>query len=129
MIDYSKMAQKALVMITKYGRPVLLSRIDRTPDDPTRPWRGSTGDVTINATAVFVEPTSGTELGILDERGPDDEVIRGYKIAFLASEENPTEDLKLYDRMIDGGRVYSSIKVHELCPGPVSLLYTVEVRS
>jgi hypothetical protein len=129
VIDYNEMADLALELLVGHGRPVVLVQVNTVAADPNKPWRGSETllDGQINATAVFVDPTSGIDLGIKEMRGSDDSVKRGAEIALVAARENSTEDLRDYDRMIDNGLIYKIDVCHLLSPGAIRLLYTMEL--
>lgn len=133
-IDQLRMAQVALKLIKAEGRAVQLLRINRTPADAEKPWRGSGANANIftDATAAFMDPVSEKALGRSDTRGPEDSVVRGFQIAFLASAENPGVDYTLYDRLLDNGvfgtgLVYTMEVINLLAPGEIPLLWEIEV--
>ena len=43
MADFVKLAATAQRLVEANGRAVDLFRVNRTPDDPARPWRGVRG--------------------------------------------------------------------------------------
>ena len=133
-VDQLRMAQVALKLIKAEGRAVRLLKIDRTPADPNKPWRGSGANANTftAATAAFMDPVSEKALGRSDTRGPEDSVVRGFQIAFLAAAENPGIDYTLYDRLLDDGLfgiplVYTMVAINLLAPGGVPLLWEIEV--
>lgn len=133
-IDQLRMAQVALKLIKDEGRAVQLLRINRTPVDANKPWRGSgaNANTSTSATAAFMDPVSEKALGRSDTRGPEDSVVRGFQIAFIAAAEIPGIDLTLYDRLLDDGLfgvplAYTMVTINLLAPGGVPLLWEIEV--
>lgn len=131
-IDYAHMANVALQLLTDRGRGVELLRIERAPDNPSLPWRGSGAQVNLRTpvTAVFVDPVSEKDLGRRTMRGPEDSVVSGKQIAFIAASENPGVDFTTYDRLLDTdtGLAYTLKEVNLLSPGGTPLLWAIEVE-
>lgn len=130
MSSYAKKAAKTARKIGKKGRPVTMVKLNRSPEDPNKPWRGrgAQPDTQVIATALFGDPVSEKELGRSLKRGDEentDNLTRGGQVAFIAVAENPTYDLTTFDRIIDNGVVYTVDKIHVLAPGGVPIMYLV----
>lgn len=62
MPNYIELATKAQDIITRFGRAITLEKIDRTPADAAKPWRGPTDPeasptATLSLDGVFIEPS------------------------------------------------------------------------
>lgn len=131
-INYAKAQATALRLLTENGRPVTLVKFATDPDDPDRPWLGSSESEELTVTAVFTDPVSEKDLGsaeIVMEGGHKS----GEKIAFIAASENldgdgDPIDLTEYDQLIDDGLTYKMVEIHTLSPGPIPLMYEVRLE-
>ncbi|MHA1812691.1 MAG: hypothetical protein ACTSYX_04565 [Candidatus Thorarchaeota archaeon] len=137
-INYTKAARTALRLLQANGRAVQLVKLNTSPLDDNKPWRGSQEnlDTKITVTAVFIDPVSEKDLGsseMLTNVGNETSVKHGFQIAFIAATENldvdgNPEDLSQYHRMIDGGLVYRMTEIHTLSPGGSALMYEVKLE-
>lgn len=137
MVDYTSLAATAERLIADAGRSVTFVRMERTAVDPAKPWRSaatpandSAASVTgaaesrIEATAVMVQPSSASKLGLSTDKMDDG--ARAEKI-FIVARNAVDVDLATYDTVVDGGTVWRIEFVEELKPGATSLLYFVGV--
>lgn len=119
-IDYAKMQQLAQRLIEQSGRSVTLQRLSRKSDDPDKPWRG-TADLTpadeeVIVSAVFLDTISSRYLGLtIQKEGFGDEGSAQYVIVSTLSA--PANDLKVFDRLIDGYQAYQISAINILKPG------------
>lgn len=130
MVDYSQLATTAKRLVDANGRSVTFVKMDRTPADASKPWRGaaaptSSPAATLAAIGVFVEPSSASRLGISSEES--DLVKRSTKIMIVALGSGSSEDLKDYDQVLDEGNYWKITAVEQLKPGDTSLLFFVGV--
>lgn len=130
MVDYAALSQIANTLVAENGRAVTFIKMDRTPADPAKPWRGAaaptaTPAATLAATAVFVEPSSASRLGISSEES--DLVKRSTQIMMVALGSESSEDLRDYDQVLDDGTHWKITTVEQLKPGDTSLLFFVGV--
>lgn len=119
--DYIPIAAVALDLVTEFGKPVTLRRLDTTPPDPDMPWRGpvdprATPAATLEVSAFLKEPPTGTALG-----GPAsirDWVKRAQKIAIIAGQD----DLSVFSELVDGSDVWRVVGSATLNPGGTRLI-------
>jgi hypothetical protein len=125
--DYGPIAAKALELVTRFGRPVTLRRLNVTPPDVTKPWRApadprAVPEATLAVDAVMCEPSSLQNLG-----GPNAElhdwVKRSSQIAIVAH----ASDLSDYSELVDGAETWRIQGVSTLNPGGTRLLHFVGV--
>ena len=132
-INYAKAQATALRLLTENGRAVTVVKYGTDPDDPNRPWLGSSSNTTLTVTAVFTDPVSEKDLGAAEILSDNSPVKMGEKIAFMAAGENLDAnglpiDLTEYDQMIDRGLAYRMVEIHELSPGGTPLMYEVRME-
>lgn len=123
MSDHQHFAALALRLIEKNGRSVVFSKIDSTPVDASKPWKGSESNsiVLLESKAAFI-PRKGLELGI---DFVDDELLKkAEKVCLVAGGQALIESAHT---MTDLGVIYKIDWVKELHPGDQSLLYAVGV--
>lgn len=131
LIDYTELATEAQTLVAGTGRSVTFVQLDRDPADPSKPWRGAsdpraTPESTVAGSAVFVEPSSATALGMSTEI-VDSLVKRSEAIMIVALGPTVTADLQDYDEVIDGSKTWRIEGVEKLQPADVVLLYFVGV--
>ena len=124
--NYAPIASKALELVTSFGRLVTLRRLSATPPDPLKPWRGPADPraaaVTLDVSAVFVEPSSQQQLGLNAEA--IDWVARCEQIAIVAS----SADLRDFSELLDSdASVWRILGVSTLQPAADRLLHYVGV--
>lgn len=124
--DYASVAADAAALVADFGKAVTLRRLDTTPPDPSKPWRGpvdprATPAEELEVNAVFVEPSSLQTLGVNAQLV--DWLKRAQQIAIVAS----TLDLSGFSELVDGSDVWRVVGVSTLNPGGTRLLHFVGV--
>lgn len=130
-INYVNLAATAKRLVEENGRSVTFVKLNSTPPDGAKPWRGPANptaapDASLSLVGVNVEPTGLVRLGIASEE--DDFIKRAEKIFMFAPGAVSPQDLKSYDQILDGSERYAFNGVKELRPGSVTLLFYVSVR-
>lgn len=124
MGTHDRMAQVALSLIAKHGRPLKIARLSRDADDVAMPWRGPDSDLDecIDVVGVFVD-FADTQSDVPRIRGADQRVL----VAALAT----GEDLSDFDKVIDSkdGAVYSIHRCRVVEPGTTRILYDIELKA
>lgn len=140
MPNYPKAAATAKRLIEAAGRPVKLYRANREPDDPAKPWLGSSaaatpgqgGLVVSGLRMAFVPPGGG--LGGIFGRSAND--ARGNlqqdfeQVALLASDSAAAagvtaETVEACDSVLDGAQLWKIVERAQLKPGDRSLLFAL----
>lgn len=125
--DYSEVAATAIELVTEFGKPITLQRLDVTPPDTDKPWRGpadprGTPAATLDVSAVFVEPGSLQELGVNAKLL--DWVARSEQIAVIAA----PQDLREFSELVDtDSTTWRITGVSTLSPSTTRLLHFVGV--
>jgi hypothetical protein len=124
--DYSALAAKAQELVTRFGRAVTLRRLNVTPPDPAKPWRGPAdaraGAFTLTVSAVFVEPSSLQQLGLNADLV--DWVAKSQNVAIVAA----PQDLRDFSELLDtDSSVWRITGVSTLQPAADRLLHFVGV--
>jgi hypothetical protein len=124
--DYSAVAATALDLVGQFGRSVTLRRLNSTPPDPAKPWRGPVDPrataTTLAVSAVFVEPSSLQTLGLNAELV--DWVAHCEQVAIVAG----PDDLRDYSELLDSdASVWRVVGVSALKPAETRLLSYVGV--
>lgn len=124
-MNYDKLAQTAVRLIAKTGRSVTLQKLDATPEDSNKPWKGpATPTVADSADliATFV-PAGGGGLGL---DFIDDELLkRAEQVALIAPSE---KDVSEFHAVLDGSSRWKIEWVQVLKPAEKVLLYIVGVK-
>jgi hypothetical protein len=129
MVDYVKLAIVAERLIRQNGRLVTFVRKDRTPSDPSKPWKGPVdGETTLALSAVFVPPNTVRQFG-LSSLGEGtqflDLVTFSEQVAIVFPEDN---DLRQYQTIRDQGINWNMIGLQLLQPAATKLLAFVGTR-
>jgi hypothetical protein len=124
--DYGRIAAIALAQVADKGRSVTLRRLNSTPPDPAKPWRGPVDPrataITLAVSAVFVEPSSLQTLGLNAELV--DWVAHCEQVAIVAG----PDDLRDYSELLDSdASVWRIVGVSSLQPATLRLLSYVGV--
>jgi hypothetical protein len=114
-INYVKMRETAVRLITENGRAVVIRARDTSAYDPVT-GTGTTAYVDIDAMGVFVSITAGN--------APTSEIRQGDKIVFV------TQSVKMADMIVDSSNSeqWQVIEVDEYYPGPLKLVWKCVVR-
>lgn len=129
--DFTEFVTLARQLISDNGRTVTFEQFAQTAADPAKPWAGPTDPrvsvaATVDVDAVFVPPSSFTELG--RSTGDSSLVARAEQIMIV---ETPTtgEDLSTMTEVVDtDGTRWKIENVETLKPADVVILYFVAVR-
>lgn len=125
-------SQKALTKIRSKGREVRFIKLDRTVDDSSKPWRGTSdpratplADVPVSIVAV--PPTGVGNLGFSTDAV--ELLKRSQQILIAATGPDSTDNLEEFDEVIDGSTTWTITTVQHLRHdnGP-RILYYVGVR-
>lgn len=136
MVDYAKLATTAQRLVEANGREVTLFKMNRDPDDSSKPWRGpDTSDVpddieggeTLTVTAAFVG-ARGTGFG-RDARERDETIVKdGVQFALIATDSLPDgTNVREFNALKDGDELWRILFVGELRPSTAGLLWEVEL--
>lgn len=118
--DYAEFQVLAAELFTEFGRSVVLNKIDTTPADSSKPWRGPTDiaaspDDTAAVDGVFLDTISSRYLGLTIERQEGDKGEQ--KLVLIATNAAPTKDLRLFNELVDGSTRYYIQALNVLQPG------------
>jgi hypothetical protein len=128
--DYTEFVELAQELIEDFGRQVTITRRNNTtPVDPARPWKGYTdADTEVTPIALFL-PEFGQLINTEDYE-EFAQLVREEKDTFLVAKGSvPSSDLTTFDKLIDGGDVYSIDAVREFKPGGTVIFYAVDVSA
>jgi hypothetical protein len=121
MVNYVRLAATAERLITKNGRSVTVTKLDRVAADPTKPWlSGGTTTDSVSAIAVVIP--------IAFEEADGTNVKRGDAEAFVSHTENPTKNLESYDTLTTSDETWEIMNIVLLNPGGVRLMYHAHLR-
>lgn len=121
-----KLAATALKLIAKNGRTVTVRLFDETQSDPSQPWLGAAdprgaGMVTVDVSAVFVDPVSGSKMGI---QITNPEILKRTNQIALIGHPETDENLEDYNEILDAdGKTYGILETQKLQPGETVMLY------
>lgn len=133
MPDYQKLAQTAKRLIDKSGRSITINRLERTPADVSKPWRGeanprATGQVesSITTIGVFVHPDGLRDQEMTRPFGfsaIDQELLKRFNQMVLVSGAGTNfQNLEDYDEVSDGTSSWKIELVVKLQPGDVNIM-------
>ena len=130
MVDYVSFQNLAERLIEANGRDLSLVRRDQdNPVDPAKPWRGSTeaATITVVVKGVFVDFEKQDFDGSLVRRG-DKRVLIAAKS--VTDEGGSAANLKIedYDHVLDAGVRWKIITAELVEPGPLRILFDLQVR-
>lgn len=130
MVDYVNFQNLAERLIEANGRDLSLVRRDQdNPVDPAKPWRGSTeaDTITVTVKGVFVKYEKEDFDGSLIRRG-DKRVLIAAKS--VTDEGGSAANLKIedYDHILDAGVRWKILDADPIEPGPLRILYDLQVR-
>lgn len=130
-VFYTKVAEKASQIITKFGRQVTLVAESRTPADPTKPWESpSPAEVTFELYGAFVPPNTVRQFGITAlGLGTEfsDLMEMSEQVVIL---NNGNEDIRKYRIIRDSSdnADWGIIGIQQLKPGNIGIISFVGVR-
>lgn len=114
--DYSELATVAQELLRDFGKPVTLTKKNRSAADAAKPWRGpSAADTTANVYAVVVPNDRADEKQGLTRRGA--------ATGFVAALDAPSSNIEEFDTLNDGSKVWKIEAVRIYNPGTTRLVY------
>ncbi len=130
MVDFASFRLLAERLIEANGRELSLVRRDQgNPADPAKPWRGSTeaAKITVVVKGVFIEFEKEDFDGTLVRRG-DKRVLIADKS--VTDEGGSALNLKIedYDHILDGGTRWKIMQAELIEPGPIRIMFDLQVR-
>jgi hypothetical protein len=130
MLDYVSFQSFAERLIEENGRDISLVRRDQgNPTDPAKPWRDSTeaATITVVVKGVVVDFEKEDFDGSLVRRG-DKRILIAAKS--VTDEGGSAANLKIedYDHVLDGGVRWKIITAELVEPGPLRILFDLQVR-
>jgi hypothetical protein len=130
MVNYTSFVSLAERLIELNGRDLFLVRRDQdNPLDPSKPWRESTGvaEINVGVKGVFTEFEKEDFDGSLVRRG-DKRVLIAAKS--VTDEGGSAANLKIedYDYVLDGGVRWKILTAELIEPGPLRILFDLQVR-
>ncbi len=139
-----ELAADAKELVEEEGRLVQLFKLNRTPDDSTKPWRGtssqphqSKGGAEIPVIMAFVPGSAsvsaeGGGFGKLLQNVEGSLAIAADQVGLLASDSIPApftpEDIEQCDKMRDGKDVWSIVSRGHLAPSGNSVLFVLGLK-
>lgn len=139
MVDFTRSAATAKRLVEKNGRDSTLYRKNRTPSDPSKPWRGSgsAAPVTMGPVKVAYVPPGGAGFGQLLQdvdgtlRRAADQVGLLAADSIAALSPAPAElDPGKYDSIADGsGQAFRILAVETLKPADTPVLYALILKA
>lgn len=133
MVNQVKLAATAKRLIEENGRSVTLYKLNQTPSDVAKPWRGNVAPraaVVDSATVIglFLDPVSFSKWGFLKE---DDDLLARFEqlVIFAASSFTGAETrLEEFHELSDGTARWRIGLTRRLAPGATPLLQMCAVN-
>lgn len=139
MADFVRAAATAKKLIEANGRAVTLFKLNRDPDDPSKPWRGTStapavlsGGLQIADVKVAFVPASGSGFGklVADAGGSLD--VAFDQVGLLASDSLPTgvtpQDVEESDAVRDGSEIWKIVTRGHLKPASKSVMFFLGLK-
>lgn len=108
-----------LALLEKFGRTVQVRADASTPTDPSKPWRGNSTGVAVDATAVILAYT---------KKEIDGQLVKHGDMKALVDPTIPLADMRSYDVLIDQGETWNILSIETVNPGQDLLLYKLQLR-
>lgn len=129
MADFVRLAAVAKRLVEANGRLVQGYRRATTPADGAKPWRGTAAAATGTPAALpicFVPPGGGGLGFVQSVDGTLDPATE--QIGLLAAESVPAGvDALLLSSIVDGGAAWRVLRVDQLKPADVALLFVLQL--
>jgi hypothetical protein len=124
--DYDSLQVTAQGLINRFGRPATLTRAERlTVEDPAKPWLPIQGDP---AAAPAQAITLQCVFLSLDRTDRDGQVVEAKTQTVLAGAESTLpEEVGPDWTLVDGDRTWELVSSRPLKPGPVLMIYKLEL--
>ena len=134
MADFARAAATAKRLIEANGRAVTLFKVNRTPDDPAKPWRGTSsapatidGGLEIASVKVAFVPASGSGFGKTLADRAESLDVQFQQVGLLATDSLPSgvtfADVEAADSLRDGADVWKITVREHLRPASQSILF------
>jgi hypothetical protein len=125
-MDYARAQALAQRLIAKNGKAITFQRLDATPADPEKPWKGP-GEPIVAAThdtvAVSLPHASLVDLGF---HAVDDELLKRTEQVLLVP--GGAVDLEPFTNTLEAGVRWRIEWVRTLRPATVTVLYAFGVK-
>ena len=129
MVDYVRLAATAKRLIDKNGREISFVKLNETPIDPNRPWKGTmSGDTLLTLRGVFVPPNTVRQFGLtaLGEGTEFKDLITFSEQIIITAQGEV--DLREYTSVEDRDERWGIVGLQVLRAADVTLLAFVGVR-
>lgn len=133
-IDQTAMLAVAQRLIGENGREIVVRKLNKSAADTDKPWRGSAEPAapggTFSATtmrALSVMPNSMIELGLTSIA--QFSLNQAGEALYVVAPNTPPVDILNHDEVVDGDKTYRIVRVEELRPANLALLYFVTVKA
>lgn len=125
--DYTPNLETVKRLINKFGREIILRKLDGFSQYPDEPWLGAADPVssadTISLYGVAVPPSSLAKLGF--DATTNDFIKDLKEILIVEPGENDPENIELYNTVLDGTSEYKIMFIEKLRPATLTLLYFI----
>lgn len=125
-MDYARAQALALKLITKNGKAITFQRLDATPAEADKPWKGPGEPVvaaTFDTVAVSLPHASLVDLGF---NTVDDELMKRTEQVLLVP--GGATDLEAFTNTLEAGVRWRIEWVRTLKPATVTVLYAFGVK-
>lgn len=132
-VNYDRLRALAERLIEENGRVFIIRKLDSTPDDAGKPWRGNsepreTPDDEITCKGVMMDTISSRYLGLLTKR-QDDSSFSNEKVLIVAATSSEDKEVELYDEVVDeDGELWSIEDGNVLQPGSQRMIASLLIR-
>ena len=130
MVNFNNFRLLAERLIEENGRTITLVRKDQGNFvDPAKPWRGTTGasEVTVDVLGVFTEFEKELVDGNVVKRG-DKRVLIAAKSVEDESQSGVNIKIEDYNEVLDGTVRFRIVTAELIEPGPLRVMYDLQVR-
>lgn len=139
MVDMVAAAATAKRLVEANGRAVTLFKVNRTPDNASEPWRGTStppnapdGGLEIPDVIVAFVPASGGGFGKLVADAGGSLSVAFDQVGLMASDSLPTgttfEDVEQADTIRDGDDLWKIVTRGHLRPASKSILFVLGLK-
>lgn len=119
-------------LIGENGRDIVVRKLNKDASDAAKPWRGSATPASPGGSfsaetmrAVSVMPNSMIELGLTTMAHAS--LNQAASALYIVAPNTPHVDITNHDEVVDGDKTYRIVRVEEMRPADLTLLYFVTV--